>query len=484
MPQQTKEKLFEIMANSGLNDKLTCIQQITYLLFLKIIDDQELVREKNANLLGVTLENPLFDAEHQNCRWSVFKQYNSQDLFANMRDKVFPFINEELPKKTDASALQKSMKNAVFMHTQPNALTQLVDVIDKLNFNDKNFIKNLYECVIKDLPVEVQSGRLRTPRHIIDMMVSLMKPTLDDTILDPAMGTAGFVCSEAKYVMQNNQANLMDVSKKNHFNNTMFNGADADPAMFSIGAMNLFLHGVEAKNIQRLNSLSPDTIARDSYSLILTNPPFSGSVDESDVAKDLRSNAKTKKTELLFLQLNLKALAIGGRCATIVPDGVLFGTSAAAFQNIRKDLVENQRLQAVISMPGGVFKPDSDSSTAILIFTKTNTGGTDKVWFYDMSADGFTLDDKRTPCEENDIPDILSRWENLAAEESRTRKDKSFFVSIDDIRANGYDLSINKYKEVERVRVEYENPSVILDRIQNLHDEVASAIKEYREKYL
>ena len=173
MPQQTKEKLFEIMANSGLNDKLTCIQQITYLLFLKIIDDQELVREKNANLLGVPLDNPLFDAEHQNCRWSVFKQYNSQDLFANMRDKVFPFINEEIPKRPDASALQKSMKNAVFMHTQANALTQLVDVIDKLNFNDKNFIKNLYECVIKDLPVEVQSGRLRTPRHIIDMMVSL-----------------------------------------------------------------------------------------------------------------------------------------------------------------------------------------------------------------------------------------------------------------------------------------------------------------------
>lgn len=484
MPQQTKERLFEIMANSGLNDKLTCIQQITYLLFLKIIDDQELVKEKNANLLGVPLENPLFDAEHQNCRWSVFKQYNSQDLFANMRDKVFPFINEELPKRPDASALQKSMKNAVFMHTQANALTQLVDVIDKLNFNDKNFIKNLYECVIKDLPVEVQSGRLRTPRHIIDMMVSLMKPTLDDTILDPAMGTAGFVCSEVKYVMQNNQANLMDSSKKNHFNNTMFNGADADPAMFSIGAMNLFLHDVNAKNINRLNSLSFESIPRDCYSLILTNPPFSGSVDESDVAKDLLSVAKTKKTELLFLELNLKALAIGGRCATVVPDGVLFGTSAAAYQKIRKDLIENQRLQAVISMPSGVFKPDSGSSTAILIFTKTNNGGTDKVWFYDMSADGFTLDDKRTPCEENDIPDILARWENLAAEESRTRKDKSFFVSIDDIRANGYDLSINKYKEVERVRVEYENPSVILDRIQSLHDEVASAMKEYREKYL
>lgn len=484
MPQQTKERLFEIMANSGLNDKLTCIQQITYLLFLKIIDDQELVREKNANLLGVPLDKPLFDAEHQNCRWSVFKQYNSQDLFANMRDKVFPFINEELPKRPDASALQKSMKSAVFMHTQPNALTQLVDAIDKLNFNDKKFIKNLYECVIKDLPVEVQSGRLRTPRHIIDMMVSLMKPTLDDAILDSAMGTAGFICSAAKYVSQNNQTALMDASKKKHFDNTMFNGADSDPAMFSIGAMNLFLHGVDAKNINRFNSLSPETIARDSYSLVLTNPPFSGSVDLSDVAKDLLSVAKTKKTELLFLQLNLKALAIGGRCATIVPDGVLFGTSAAAFQSIRKDLVENQRLQAVISMPGGVFKPDSGSSTAVLIFTKTNNGGTDKVWFYDMSADGFTLDDKRTPCEENDIPDILARWENLAAEETRTRKDKSFFVPIDDIRANGYDLSINKYKEVERVRVEYENPSVILDRIQNLHEEVASAMKEYRERYL
>ena len=263
----------------------------------------------------------------------------------------------------------------------------------------------------------------------------------------------------------------------------MFHGFDTDATMLRIGAMNLMLHDVDNPDIQYKDSLSTDNIDENKYTLCLANPPFTGSLDYEAVSKSLLAIAKTKKTELLFVSLFIRMLQAGGRCASIVPDGVLFGNSNA-HKSLRKEIVDNQRLQAVISMPSGVFQPYSGVSTAVLIFTKTNAGGTDKVWFYDMKADGYTLDQKRVECEENDILDIVKRFNNLTDEAARTRKDKSFFVPIEEIRENDYDLSINKYKEVERVKVEYDAPNVIFEKIASLQDDINKAMSEFKEKFL
>ena len=311
------------------------------------------------------------------------------------------------------------------------------------------------------------------------MMVELMQPTLDDTICDPAMGSAGFITTAAQYVTEHYKSELMKKENKQHYTTTMFTGFDTDQTMLRIGAMNMMLHGVEAPNITWMDSLSEDNTHREEYSLILANPPFTGSLDKETISKDLLTLAATKKTELLFMALFLKALKIGGRCASIVPDGVLFGSSKA-HKAIRQELVEGNRLEAVISMPSGVFKPYAGVSTAILIFTKTGAGGTDKVWFYDMKADGFSLDDKRSPIADNDIPDIIARFHNLAAEEGRERTEQSFFVPKDEIVQNGYDLSINKYKKTEYVAVEYAPTSEILDHIDALEEKIQEGLKALR----
>jgi type I restriction enzyme M protein len=263
----------------------------------------------------------------------------------------------------------------------------------------------------------------------------------------------------------------------------MLHGFDTDATMLRIGAMNLMLHGVDNPDIKYQDSLSTDNTDENRYTLCLANPPFTGSLDYEAVSKNLLAITKTKKTELLFLALFVRMLQIGGRCASIVPDGVLFGNSTG-HKSIRKELIDNQRLQAVISMPSGVFQPYAGVSTAILVFTKTNAGGTDKVWFYDMKADGYSLDQRRNPVEENDIPDVIARFNNLKAEENRTRKDQSFLVPVDEIRANDYDLSINKYKEVEKVKVKYDKPDDVLDRIDALQKEITKAFSDFRKKYL
>ena len=315
------------------------------------------------------------------------------------------------------------------------------------------------------------------------MMVELMQPTLKDTICDPAMGSAGFIVESAKYIQEHYKSELLKRENADHYKNHMLHGFDTDFTMLRIGAMNLMLHGVDNPDIQYRDSLSTDNTDENRYTLCLANPPFTGSLDNEAVSKSLLAITKTKKTELLFVSLFIRMLQMGGRCASIVPDGVLFGNSTA-HKALRKELVDNQRLQAVISMPSGVFQPYSGVSTAILIFTKTNAGGTDKVWFYDMKADGYTLDQKRTECAENDIPDVIARFKNLEAEESRTRKDQSFLVPVKDIQDNDYDLSINKYKEVERIKVEYEAPEVIYGKIASLQDEINNAMAEFKEKYL
>jgi type I restriction enzyme M protein len=342
---------------------------------------------------------------------------------------------------------------------------------------------DVYEYILGKMAASGNNGQFRTPRHIIRMMVELMQPTLNDTICDPAMGSAGFIVESAKYIQDRYRTELLKKENAEHYKNNLLHGFDTDATMLRIGAMNLMLHGVENPDIAYRDSLSTDNTDQNKYTLCLANPPFTGSLDYDAVSKSLLAITKTKKTELLFSALFVRMLQLGGRCATIVPDGVLFGTSTGHMA-IRKEIVDKQRLQAVISMPSGVFKPYAGVSTAILIFTKTNAGGTDKVWFYDMKADGFSLDDKRNPISDNDIPDIIARFHNLEAEESRSRKDKSFLVPVEEIREKGYDLSINKYKEIEREKVEYEPSEVIMERISALEDEINAAINDFKTKFM
>lgn len=369
------------------------------------------------------------------------------------------------------------MKDATFLVSNPRTLTRIVEKLEDIDLSNKDIMGDVYEYLLSKLATSGQNGQFRTPRHIIRMMVELMAPTPDDVICDPAMGSAGFICAAAQYLKENYEAELMREDVQRRFQTTMFTGHDTDSTMMRIGAMNMMLHGVEAPNITQVDSLSEDNEVRDAYTLILANPPFKGSLDKETVAKDLRSIAATTKTELLFLALFLRSLKVGGRCASIVPDGVLFG-SQKAHKAIRKEIIENNRLQAVISMPSGVFKPYAGVSTAILVFTKTGTGGTDDVWFYDMEADGFSLDDKRDPIEANDIPDIIERFHNLEAEKGRARTEKSFMVPVKEIVDNDYDLSINKYKEIVYEKIEYPPTSELIADIKELNAKIAKGLEE------
>ena len=468
--------MWDIFWSSGMTNPLTVIEQVTYLMFIKILDDNELRKESNAALFDIPVADPVFDADHQNCRWSVFRNYEPQAMLDNMNQNVFPFIKNDLHAGKD-TAFARYMKDALFLIPQPRTLVKVVDMLDELDLNNKDIMGDVYEYLLSKIAQSGQNGQFRTPRHIIDMMVQLMNPTLEDAVCDPAMGSAGFICAAAQHIKDNNEGALMNAENREHFAKTMFSGFDTDQTMLRIGAMNMMLHGVEAPNISYLDSLSEDNTVRDAYTLIMANPPFKGSLDKETIAKDLLAVAPTTKTELLFLVLFLKSLRVGGRCASIVPDGVLF-SSTKAHKAIRGELIENNRLEAVISMPSGVFKPYAGVSTAVLIFTKTGTGGTDEVWFYDMEADGYSLDDKRSPVEQNDIPDIVERFRNLQEETDRARTEKSFMVPVQEIVDNDYDLSINKYKEIVYEKVEYPPTSELIADIKRLNEEIAAGIAE------
>ena len=471
--------IWDIFWSSGMTNPLTVIEQITYLMFIKILDDNELRKEANAAAFDMEVVDPIFDNEHQSCRWHNFRHFEAEAMFNNMTQNVFPFIKNDLHAGRD-TAFAKYMKDALFLVPTARVLVKVVDALDSLDLNNKDIMGDVYEYLLSQIAQSGTNGQFRTPRHIINMMVELMQPGIEDTICDPAMGSAGFICAAAQYVSEHYATELMKTENKKHYTSGMFTGFDTDQTMLRIGAMNMMLHGVEAPNITWMDSLSEDNTHREEYSLIMANPPFTGSLDKETISKDLLNLASTSKTELLFMALFLKSLKTGGRCASIVPDGVLFGSSRA-HKAIRQELVEFNRLEAVISMPSGVFKPYAGVSTAILIFTKTGHGGTDKVWFYDMKADGFSLDDKRSPIEANDIPDIIARFRNLAAEEGRERTEQSFFVNKQEIVDNDYDLSINKYKKTEYIAVEYPPTSEILDELDRLNEEIAQATKELRE---
>ncbi|MGG4393339.1 class I SAM-dependent DNA methyltransferase [Paenibacillus thiaminolyticus] len=468
------DKIWETFWTGGITNPLAVIEQFTYLLFIKGLDDMETTKEGEAALLGLEHEG-LFPKDKQYLRWSKFKNLEAQQMFDIVSKEVFPFIKNLHGNKNSAYA--KYMGDAIFMIPTPQMLTKIVEGIDNIPMKERDVKGDLYEYLLSKVATAGTNGQFRTPRHIIRMIVDLMKPTPEDIIVDPAAGSAGFLVAAGEYLRDNHADLFLVQGLKEHFNNGMFYGYDMDRTMLRIGAMNMMLHGIENPNIEYRDSLSEQNTDKDKYTLILANPPFKGSLDYESVSNDLLKITKTKKTELLFLALFLKMLKAGGRAATIVPDGVLFGSSTA-HKAIRKEIIENHKLEAIISMPSGVFKPYAGVSTGIMIFTKTGAGGTDKVWFYDMKADGFSLDDKRNPVEANDIPDIVERFGNLAAEENNKRTAQSFFVPAEEIRENGYDLSINRYKETEYEEVQYEDPKTILASICKLEEEIMEGIKE------
>ena len=489
------DQIWDTFFVAGITNPITVLEQMTYIFFMKMLDDKQLQEEENARDWGAEVQNPTFPAgqlwvnpeavsdeekagvPYENLRWHVFKNFGSDNMFKIVRQSVFEFIKHI--GTGEESAYSRYMKSAIFLIPNARTLSKVVDGVDALDMNNRDAMGDVYEYILGKMAASGTNGQFRTPRHIIRMIVEMMEPTPQDYICDPAMGSAGFLVEAVKYIKENNEMAMYAREEIQHIKTNMINGYDTDQTMLRIGAMNLLLHDISSPNLAWRDSLSEQNEDQACYSLIMANPPFAGSLDKGNVNKKILAYANTSKTELLFLAQFVRSLEFGGRCASIVPDGVLFGTSKAHIA-IRKEIVDNQQLKAVISMPSGVFKPYAGVSTAVLVFTKTNSGGTDKVWFYDMKADGFSLDDKRSPISENDIPDVVSRYHNLKDEESRSRKEQSFFVPVEEIRQNNYDLSINKYKEIEREKVEYEPVKDILTRLEKTEGEY---LKGYSELY-
>lgn len=483
------DSLWDIFAAGGIVNPLDVIEQITYLMFIRDLDDSDNMRAKESAMLGLPYESIFSETvqigertvDGNQLKWSVFHDFPAGKMYSVMQEMVFPFI-KSLHSDKD-SAYSKYMDDAIFKIPTPLLLSKVVDALDGIydlmNEAQSSDVRgDTYEYLLSKIAQSGLNGQFRTPRHIIKMMVELMAPKSDDVICDPACGTSGFLVAAGEYLKENRKEEIFfNKQKKDHYMNHMFHGYDMDRTMLRIGAMNMMTHGIDNPYIEYRDSLSDQNPDKEKYSLILANPPFKGSLDYDTVSADLLKVCKTKKTELLFLTLFLRMLRVGGRCACIVPDGVLFGSSTA-HKAIRKEIIDNNRLEAVISMPSGVFKPYAGVSTAILIFTKTGHGGTDNVWFYDMKADGFSLDDKRSPVADNDIPDIIARFNNLDGEKDRKRTEQSFFVAKDEITGNDYDLSINKYKQTEYVAIEYPPTSEIMANLRELESQIGSAMDE------
>ena len=488
------DSLWDIFAAGGLVNPLDVIEQITYLMFIHDLDESDNLHAKEAAMLGLPYQSIFGDevqvgermVDGNQLKWSVFRDFPAGKQYSVMQELVFPFIKNLHGDKD--SAYSKYMRDAIFKLPTPLLLSKVISALDVIyqlmNENQSADVRgDTYEYLLSKISQSGLNGQFRTPRHIIKMMVELMAPKADEVICDPACGTSGFLVAAGEYLKENRKEEIFfNKQKKDHYMNHMFHGFDMDRTMLRIGAMNMMTHGIDNPYIEYRDSLSDQNSDKNKYSLILANPPFKGSLDADTVSADLLKICKTKKTELLFLALFLRMLRVGGRCACIVPDGVLFGSSVA-HKAIRKEIIDGNRLEAVISMPSGVFKPYAGVSTAILIFTKTGHGGTDKVWFYDMRADGFSLDDKRSPVVENDIPDIIARFHNLEGETDRQRTEKSFFVQKEEIIGNDYDLSINKYKKTEYVAVEYPSSQEIMADLRKLEKQISEAMDELEKLF-
>jgi type I restriction enzyme M protein len=491
--------------SGGLANPLQVIEQITYLIFIKRLDEMQEVEELKSTRLGSPLERRIFPAGedergelYDNLRWSRFKHFEPREMFRIVDEHVFPFIRA---LNGAGSAYAKHMRDARFQIPSSALLDKVVQKLDKLDMRDRDTKGDVYEYMLAKIATAGQNGQFRTPRHIIATMVELVAPTPEDVICDPAAGTCGFLVAAADYLRKHYPALFRDDKLRRHFHESLFNGFDFDPTMLRIGAMNMALHGIEGANVAYRDSLAEDHAEdAEKYSLVLANPPFAGSLDYESTAKDLQRVVKTKKTELLFLALFLRLLKVGGRAAVIVPDGVLFGSSKA-HKDLRRILVEDNKLDAVIKLPSGVFRPYAGVSTAILVFTRTGVGGTDHVWFYDVRADGWSLDDKRQPllsddklgptpavalseadAAKNDLPDLVGRWADRdSTERERPRTAQSFCVPKADIAATGYDLSLNRYKEVEHEEVAHESPAEILADLRRIEAEIAEGMRRLEE---
>lgn len=492
------DAVWDAFWSGGISNPLEVMEQITYLLFIRRLDDEQTLALNKANRTKRPLSGNPFPVDREELRWSTFRSYAPQEMFDVVDQHVFPFIKS----MGDAdSTYAHFMKDARL--TIPNAamLTRVVDLLDKIEMRDLDTKGDIYEYMLAKIASAGQNGQFRTPRHIIGLMVEMMAPKPGDTIVDPASGTCGFLVAASEYVRHHHGGEIAAGPGARQFHHEMFHGFDFDNTMLRIGSMNMLLHGVEQPDIRYRDSLAEaNTGDAGAYSLVLANPPFAGSLDYENTAKDLQQIVKTRKTELLFLALFLRLLKPGGRAAVIVPDGVLFG-STKAHKTLRQMLVDDHKLDAVVKLPSGVFKPYAGVSTAILFFTKTNSGGTDQVWFYDVQADGYSLDDKRTALldtnkqgavpavklddverERNNLPDVLHRWWlRDTGERKRARTDQSFCVPRDEIAANGYDLSLNRYKEIVYEEVEHRSPEEILDELDQLEAEIQTGLAELRQ---
>jgi type I restriction enzyme M protein len=471
------DRVWDAFWSGGISNPLEVIEQITYLLFVRRLDDLEILAEKKARVTGKN-EGLRFGPDQQDLRWSHFKNAEPAVMFTTVSEKVFPFLRA---LGGDGSTYSEHMRDARFTIPTPALLSKVVDMLADIPMADRDTNGDLYEYMLSKIASAGQNGQFRTPRHIIKLMVDMTAPRPTDEICDPASGTAGFLVAASEYVREQHPSVLTDAAQRKHFHASMFHGYDFDNTMLRIASMNMLMHGIESPDIRYRDSLSEGASEdTEKYTLILANPPFAGSLDYEATSKDLQRVIKTKKTELLFVALFLKLLKPGGRAAVIVPDGVLFGSSKA-HKELRRILVEDQKLDGIVKLPSGVFKPYAGVSTAILLFTKTNSGGTDQVWFYDVTADGFSLDDKRSPVEANDLPDALSRWELRSSSElKRVRTEQSFCVPKDDIVAQGYDLSLNRYKEIVHDEAEHRPPLEIITEIEKLEGEIVAGLAELK----
>jgi type I restriction enzyme M protein len=493
------DRLWDAFWSGGISNPLEVIEQITYLMFIRRLEDLQTLKENRANRTGRPIENPIYVGKFNELRWKVFTQKPPEEMFQTVSEAVFPWLRR---LGGDDSTYSHHMKDARFTIPTPNLLTKAVDTIDELPLDKGDVKGDLYEYMLSKIATSGQNGQFRTPRHIIQLMVEMMNPGPRDEICDPACGTAGFLVAAAEYVRREHREALLETARQEHFHNEMFHGFDFDPTMLRIASMNMLLHGIDYPDIRYRDSLAESAAGEaERYSLILANPPFAGSLDYETTAKDLQQIIKTKKTELLFPALFLRLLKPGGRAAVIVPDGVLFG-STKAHVALRKILVEEHTLDAIVKLPSGVFKPYAGVSTAIVFFTKTKAGGTDNVWFYEVTADGYSLDDKRTPLlpedklgarptteldeadhARNNLPDVLARWSRRdGSETERARTEQSFCVPKADIVAQGYDLSLNRYKEIVHEEVEHRPPLDIIADLERLESEIQSGLSDLKAK--
>ncbi|WP_296258258.1 MULTISPECIES: type I restriction-modification system subunit M [unclassified Pseudomonas] len=491
--------------SGGISNPMEVMEQLTYLLFLRRLDELHILEENKANRLKQPMERRIFPegldprgCNYNDYRWSCFKHLPPETMFEVVGEHVFPFLKTI---GSDGSTYSHHMRDARFTIPKPALLAKVVDLLDDIPMEDRDTKGDVYEYMLGKIASAGQNGQFRTPRHIIQLMVELTAPKPNDVICDPASGTCGFLVAAGEYLREQNPGLLLDATQRQHFHHGMFHGFDFDNTMLRIGSMNMLLHGVENPDIRYRDSLAEDTAGEaEHYSLILANPPFAGSLDYESTAKDLQRIVKTKKTELLFLALFLRLLKPGGRAAVIVPDGVMFGSSKA-HKELRRTIIEDHKLDGVVKLPSGVFKPYAGVATSILLFTKTNSGGTDNVWFYDVQADGMSLDDKRTPLlsddklgvapkvalsdeehAKNNLPDVVSRWkERNGKERERSRTEQSFCVSKNEIAAQGYDLSLGRYKATVRENVEYDSLQVILAELEALEVEISEGMQSVRE---